>query len=68
MAQRVQDLPLRIEHGHDGQKIVQVFSQPVKQHSMTIQQARDMIAAIEKSIQMLAEHQNNERAKAAGNG
>lgn len=48
------------DYGHDGQRVVVIFSQPIGNRiNITIEQTREMIKALEVSIDKLIDHQSS---------
>lgn len=52
-----QDGPLNIQYGHNGTLVVMQFTRATEHITLTPRQADDMIAALQKTKAMLAEHQ-----------
>lgn len=48
---------LNIQHGHNGSQVVVLFSQRVDNVALTVQQAKEFMAAMQNSLEKLAEHQ-----------
>ena len=56
MAQQVSSAPIRISYGHDGECVLMVFSQSVRNNRMTIEQAEAMRGALADAIEKLKAH------------
>lgn len=51
------DTVTNIQHGHNGSQIVVLFSQSLNNLALTVEQAQAFMAAMQNSIEKLAEHQ-----------
>jgi pyruvate/2-oxoacid:ferredoxin oxidoreductase beta subunit len=60
MAQQAQEIPIKIQYGHDGTKVVMIFSQSINTNRMTEKEAEDMIAALQNALEKLREHKKAE--------
>lgn len=49
--------PIQITYGHDNTHVIVQFTQMINNNRMTEKQTRDMIGALENTLQKLAEHQ-----------
>ena len=56
-ANPVANIPVNIQHGHDGEQIVMIFSQSVLNLKLSPEQAVAFIEAIKGSMEKLARHQ-----------
>ena len=58
MAQQIENLPLKIHYGHDGNNVVMQFSQPVRNNHMTEKQTEDMIHGLQETLKVLREYKS----------
>ncbi|MCR4331264.1 MAG: hypothetical protein NUV34_00950 [Sulfuricaulis sp.] len=51
------DGPIKINYGHDGTLVVLQFTSTTREIRLSVEQTDDMIAALQQSKKMLADHQ-----------
>lgn len=56
MAQQIEQLPLNIKHGHDGQRVLCIFGRSIDNLQLTPEQVKDFIDGLEGSLEKLLEH------------
>lgn len=49
---------LKIDHGHDGTNVVIIFSHPIPNMVLSVEQADDLIAKLQNSKAELAKHRH----------